>query len=120
METRKLKVVYHEDKDILSLIIPPLRPSRAEGDENDFLILRDWDNRDEIVGFEVLDFSLFVPHIYDLDALPQIELRFDVDGTEIRGMTLREVLEWAYKNFIVMRLPFAREEIRERSAETAV
>ena len=116
METRKLKVIYHEDKDILSLIISPLRPSRAEGDENDFLILRDWDNRDEIVGFEVLDFCLFVPHIYDLDALPQIELHFDVDGTEMRGATLREVLEWAYKNFIVMRLPFVREEIRERSA----
>lgn len=116
METRKLKVVYHEDKDILSLIILPLRPSRAEGDENDFLILRDWDNRAEIVGFEVLDFSLFVPHIYELDALPPIELRFDVDGTEMRGVTLREVLEWAYKNFIVMQLPFAREEIRERSA----
>jgi hypothetical protein len=116
METRKLKVIYHEDKDILSLIIPPLRPSRTEGDENDFLILRDWDNRGEIVGFEVLDFSLFVPRIYDLDALPQIELRFDVDGTEMRGVTLREVLEWAYKNFIVMRLPFVREEIRGRSA----
>ncbi len=120
METRRLRVVYHEDKDILSLIIPPLRPSRAEGNENDFLILRDWGNRDEIVGFEVLDFSLFVPHIYELDALPQIELRFNVDGTEMRGVTLREVLEWAYKNFIVTRLPFAREEIRERSAEMTV
>ena len=54
METRKLKVIYHEDKDILSLIIPPLRPSRAEGDENDFLILRDWDNRDERVGLQEL------------------------------------------------------------------
>lgn len=116
METKKLKVVYHEDKDILSLIILPLRPSRAEGDENDFLILRDWDNRDEIVGFEILDFSLFVPHIYDLDALPQIELRFNVDGTEMHSVTLREVLEWAYKNFIVMRLPSVREEVRERAA----
>lgn len=57
METRKLKVIYHEGKDILSLIIPPLRPSRAKGNENDFLILRDWYNRDEIVGFEVLEWA---------------------------------------------------------------
>jgi hypothetical protein len=49
-----------------------------------------------------------------------IELRFNVNGTQMRGVTLREVLEWAYKNFIVMRLPFVREEIRERTAETAV
>jgi hypothetical protein len=52
--------------------------------------------------------------------MPQIELGFNVDGTEMRGVTLREVLEWAYENFIVTRLPFVREEIRERSAETAV
>jgi uncharacterized protein YuzE len=116
METKRLKVVYHPDKDILSLIILPRRPSRTSGNEHDFLILYDWDNPDEIVGFEILDFSLLVPHLHEPDVVPTVELRFQVEGTSLTDATLTEVLEWAYRHFVLRYVPAFTAE-REEPAE---
>ena len=42
METKRLKVVYHPDKDILSLIIPPRRPSRTSLTEASLTEVLEW------------------------------------------------------------------------------
>ena len=119
METKRLKVVYHSDKDILSLIILPRRPSRTSGNEHDFLILYDWDNPDEIVGFEILDFSLLVPHLYEPGVVPAVDLRFEVEGTSLTNVTLIEVLEWAYRHFVLRYLPAFAAEHGETAEVTA-
>lgn len=105
METKQLKVIYHPDKDILSLIIPPRRPSRVSGNEHDFLILHDWDNPEEIVGFEILDFSLLVPHLYEPGVVPAVDWHFRVEGTSLTEASLTEVLEWAYRHYVLRYVP---------------
>lgn len=111
METKELKVTYHPDKDILSLIIPPRRPSRVSGNEYDFLILHDWDNSEEVVGFEILDFSLLVPHLHEPGVVPAVDWRFRVKGTRLTQASLTEVLEWAYRHCVLRYVPaFATED----------
>lgn len=99
---RKLKVVYHADKDILCLETLPHRPARV--DENDFGVLTryDWDATDTIVGFEILDFvQRFIPYIHHPDAFSSVArgLRFDVDEAGMSRADLGKVLEWAYHRF---------------------
>lgn len=105
METKLLKVVYHPDKDILSLVIPPRRPSRTSGNEHDFLIMHDWDDPEEIAGFEVLDFSLLVPHLHEPGVVPSVDCRFQVEGTSLTQASLTEVLEWAYRHYVLRYVP---------------
>lgn len=113
METRRLKVIYHPDKDILSLIIPPRRPSRASGNEYDFLILHDWEDPDEIVGFEILDFSLLVPHLHEPGVVPAVDWRFQVEDTALTNASLTEVLEWAYRHYVLRYVPAFAAEARQ-------
>lgn len=95
------QVIYHDEKDILFLSLAPGRPSVTSGNEFDFFILYDWDNRDDIVGFEIHDFAdFFIPHLYELGAVPDMDMTFDVQGTEIKDAPLRDVLEWAYRRYV--------------------
>ena len=105
METKRLKVVYHPDKAILSLVISPRRPSRTSGNEHDFLVLHDWDNPEEIVGFEILDFSLLVPHLHEPGVVPAVDWHFQVEGTALTEASLNEVLEWAYHHYVLRYVP---------------
>lgn len=105
METKNLELIYHKEKDILTLIIFPLRDSRASGNEYDFLVLYDKDNPAEIVGFEILDFSLLVPHLYEADVVPEVDMVFAVANSPLTNATLLEVLEWAYRRYVVAHVP---------------
>ncbi len=56
----KIELSYYRFKDILLLHIIPKRPAKTSGGISDFLIRYDWDDPNLIVGFEILDFSLFI------------------------------------------------------------
>jgi hypothetical protein len=115
---RQLDIAYFAEKDILDVIILPNRPSVVGGGEHGFLIHYDREHSHEISGFEILDFLDFVPHLYEPGVVPALSMRFDVqetmvsvdpDGTVhrhtvdtgLRGVTLHEALEWAYREYIL-------------------
>ena len=115
---RQLDIAYFADKDILDAIILPNRPSVVGGGEHGFLIHYDREHNHEISGFEILDFSDFIPHLYEPGVVPALSMRFDVqktmvsvnlDGTVhrrtvdtgLQGVTLHEVLEWAYHEYVL-------------------
>jgi hypothetical protein len=67
----------------------------------DFYICYDWDNSEEIVGFEWLDFSRYFNAIDDEGVIPDLEMRFDIEGTNLKRLTLKEVLRWAYRRYVL-------------------
>jgi len=102
METRKqLDIFYLSDRDILSLNILPHRSAQTGITDYGFQICYDWDNHEEIVGFEILDFSYFIPHLYEPGVVPEVKMRFDVQDSDLTNVTLHEVLEWAYRRYIL-------------------
>jgi hypothetical protein len=101
MENKKLAVIYYRGKDTLYLRILPKRPARMDETDYDFYIRYDWDNPEEIVGFEWLDFSRYFNAIDDDGVIPDLEMRFDIEGTNLKGLTLKEVLRWAYRRYVL-------------------
>jgi hypothetical protein len=100
---QELKVTYYEAKDILLLTILPSRPAKVDENDFGFFTRFDWNNRTDIVGFEIMDFrARFIPHLYDPEAIPAVALamRFSVEGGPQHADT-HEVLEWAYRRFVV-------------------
>jgi hypothetical protein len=39
----------------------------------------------------------------DEEIIPPLDLRFEIEGTELQDVTLREVLRWAYEQFVAKR-----------------
>lgn len=123
MEIKKLDITYFPQKDILSMIILPPRPAVMGITDYGFLVGYNQDNEDEIVSFEILDFATyFMPHLHEPGVVPEMDLRFDVQvsepvtepgqepyfkvvGTGPTNATLQEVLEWAYREFVLKRVP---------------
>lgn len=103
METKKLKVTYYDEKDILYLQVLPPRPARVDETRYGLIVRYHWDKPDEIVGFECLDFSLLIPHLAEPGVVPQLDLRFDVEGTRLVKATSTEVLHWAYERYVLQR-----------------
>jgi uncharacterized protein YuzE len=103
METKELKVSYYNDKDILYLQILPSRPARVDETKYGLMVRYDWDEPDEVVGFECLDFSLLIPHLAEPGVVPELEMCFEIEGTEVRDATLQEVLNWAYERYVLQR-----------------
>ena len=103
METKRLEISYYQDKDILYLQTLSPRPARVDETKYGLMVRYDWDEPDEIVGFECLDFSLLIPHLAEPGVVPELEMCFDIEGTEMRGASLREVLRWAYERHVLQR-----------------
>lgn len=114
----QIEVDYFEERDILSIQFLPRRPARMGETSHHFFIRYDWDHPDQVVGFEIMDFSLFVPRLREPGAVPAIDMRFEVEGTSLAQATLREVLEWAYRRFVLQALPFSSK--RDSMARAAV
>ncbi len=109
MESKELKTTYYKDKDILYLQILPERPARVEETRYGFMVRYDWDDPEVIVGFECLDFSLLVPHLAERRVLPDVKMRFDIEGASLKGATLKGVLIWAYERYVLKPLMVPRE-----------
>lgn len=111
MGNKKIKITYYEDKDILYLQILPERPAKVEETRYGFMVRYDWDKPEVIVGFECLDFSLLIPHLAEREVLPDVRMRFDVEGAGLRDATLREVLIWAYQRYVLKPLMIPAREV---------
>jgi len=111
MESNGLNITYYDDKDILYLQILPERPAKVEETKYGFMVRYDWDNPEVIVGFECLDFSLLVPLLAERGVLPDTRMRFDVEGTDLKDATLKEVLIWAYQRYVLRPLMVSREAL---------
>jgi len=101
METKKLRATYYDEKDTLYLQVFPPRPARVDETRYGLMVRYDWDEPDEVVGFECLDFSLLIPHLAEPGVVPKLDLRFDVEGTTLMNATLAEVLRWAYEWYVL-------------------
>ncbi len=107
-----MKAVYHPEGDALWLEILPARPTHTSMTEYDFYIRHDTERPDEIVGFQILQFSLFVPHLHESGVVPDVSYRFDVVDTDLKGLRLKEVIEWAYWRYV---LKLEEETIQQRA-----
>jgi len=102
--------------------------------EYHFFIRYSKENGGEIVGFEILDFY-FIPHLYEPGVVPQLDMRFDVQVSEpviepegkvhfktkdiqLTGVTLHEVLEWAYEEFVLSKAFELRPRLVSSCLET--
>ncbi len=97
----RIEISYHRPKDILIIHLLPKRPARLGGGEHDFWIRYDWDDPAKVVGFEVWDFSLMIPQIYNPEIVPGISMKFSMSDQMAPTYTLQEVLEWAYLTFVL-------------------
>ena len=102
-QTKKVEVRYSETQDTLYIRTLPKRPARMAETDYDFYIRYDWDNPDEIVGFEWLGFSSYFSALDEPGVIPELDLRFDVAGTELRKLTLKALLRWAYERYVLKR-----------------
>jgi len=118
----QLDISYYADKDILDIIIEQSPSVVGCTEWGRILVHYDKNRRDRIVGLEILDFTDLVPHLHKPGVLPKLNTHFDVVETEIsvdpdgtvhrqtrdtglHDVTLREALEWAYRHYILSRLP---------------
>ncbi len=100
-KTVKVEIRYHAAKDTLYLRTLPKRPARMAETGYDFYVRYDWDDQTKIVGFEWLDFSTYFNAIDEPGVIPELELTFDVVGTNLRGLDLKEALCWAYQRYVL-------------------
>lgn len=89
---------YYQNKDILYLHILPYRSARLQEVSEDFFVCYDWDNPQQVVGFEIHYFSLLT-ELDDPLLEPYLEMRFDVVDSDLRQASLREILTWARQRF---------------------
>jgi uncharacterized protein YuzE len=101
MESQRLKVTYYQAKDYLYLTILPPRPAVLEETGFEFYIRYDAHNPDEVVGFEWLGFAKHFPAVDEPGIIPELPLRFAIEGTEFTRLTLREVLRWVYEQYVL-------------------
>lgn len=47
------------------------------------------------------------------------EMRFDIEGTDLKGLTLKEVLRWAYHRYVLCDLTADLPEMREVATQAA-
>ena len=99
-DNKKIEVVYDRARDILYLQTLPPRPARIAGFEFDFFIRYDWDDPAKIVGFEWLDFSTGYKGIDHIDEIKLIKIKFDIIGTTLRNLSLKQVFDWAFKTYV--------------------
>lgn len=108
MESQRLKVTYYRAKDYIYLTILPPRPAVLEETGFEFYVRYDAHNPDEAVGFEWLGFAEHFPAMDEPGIIPELPLRFAIEGTALTGLTLKEVLRWAYEQY-VLRWPVAEK-----------
>lgn len=104
-EAETVEVRYSGARDALYIRTLPKRPARMAETDYDFYIRYDWEDPDKVVGFEWLDFSRYFTALDEPGAIPELDLRFNVRGTELKGLTLKELLRWAYERYVLKREP---------------
>lgn len=102
-KTKEIEVRYSEPDDTLYIRVLPKRPARMAETDYDFYIRYDWDDPSQIVGFEWLGFSAYFSALDEPSVIPEVDMTFDVVGTDLKGLTLKNVLRWAYERYVLKR-----------------
>lgn len=100
-KTVTAEVWYNALNDTLYVRILPRRPARMAETGYDFYVRYDWADPSRIVGFEWLDFSSYFGTLDEPGVIPDVALTFDIAGTHHQGLTLKEVLRWAYQHYVL-------------------
>jgi hypothetical protein len=67
----------------------------------DFFKYAPLDDPNDVAGYEWLDFSQFVDEQGVDLPIEEPDLQFDVEGVDVKGLTLKELAQWAYQQFVV-------------------
>ena len=98
-----VKLNYSAEKDLLSIIVQPEREveTKTKGYEHGILIFYENGRPQAITGMEALDFSEMVGGLNDnLAVFPVFDFTFNVAGSSLRGIDFKDLLKWAYGEFI--------------------
>lgn len=95
-----MDVDYYEGKDILYLRILPYRSARLQEVSEDFFVCYDWDDPQNIVGFELHYFSLMDIEFDNPELEPYLAMTFDVVDSDLKRTSLREILAWCRQKFL--------------------
>lgn len=100
--SKKVIVKYSPGLDALYLWFVPKQRSRlAPVDSGYFFLHQSQEKQGEVCGYEWLDFSYFVDDNGRADLpISEPDFLFDVQGTDVKGATLKQVIFWAYKRFV--------------------
>lgn len=96
--TVNLRATYNPNLDILYLRTLGCTGSWLDSEDGVFFFAI-FNNQDQetLCGFEIHFFS----GIWDDEVMiPDLDVRFDILGTEIRDADLSEVLQWAFETFV--------------------
>ena len=61
------------------------------------------------MGSEILDFSLFIPHIGEPGVLPKLNVCFYIEDTELKCSSFKEGLLWAYRTYVLRQQAVPRQ-----------
>jgi len=100
-EKLKLKVTYNPNLDALYLSTPLCTGKWMDSQEGVFFFMIYNETTDTVpTGFEI-------HHLADVwndeEIIPSLDLRFEIEGTDLQDVTLREVVRWAYEQFVAKR-----------------
>jgi hypothetical protein len=100
-EKLKLKVTYNPNLDTLYLSTPLCTGRWMDSRDGMFFFMVYNETTDTVpTGFEI-------HHLADVwndeEIIPSLDLRFEIEGTDLQDVTLKEVLRWAYEQFVVKR-----------------
>jgi hypothetical protein len=94
----KLQVTYNPNLDTLYLTSPSCSGKWMDSHDGMFFFLV-YNQRTDAspTGFEIHHFT----EVWDdKKLLPRLDMRFDVLGTEVKEATLKEVLRWAFEQYV--------------------
>jgi len=102
MGNREVIVKYSPGLDALYIWFVPKQKSKiVPQDAGYFFVYQSQDELKEVRGYEWLDFSYFVDEDGTVDMpIPEPRSLFNVQGTDLKGATLKEVVFWAYQKFV--------------------
>ena len=97
----KLQVTYNPNLDTLYLTSPSCSGKWMDSHDGMFFFLVYNQRADASpTGFEIHHFT----EVWDDEKLlPWLDMRFDVLGTEVKEATLKEVLHWAFEQYVARR-----------------
>jgi hypothetical protein len=101
-EKIRLRATYNPDLDTLYLNTPSCTGKWMDSGDSLFFFFTVYNERGDTVpgGFEIHHFT----DVWNDDQIiPSLDLRFDVEASDIQDATLAEVLQWAYEKFVAKR-----------------
>lgn len=116
--TVDIRVTYNPYLDTLYLRTPDCTGSWLDSEDGMFFFtIFDDQDQEVLCGLEIHFFS----EIWDdEETIPDLDVLFDIPGTEIRDADLSEVLQWAFETFVKPRQrvgQMAYPEVGERGLE---